>query len=299
MLFLSKMTPNDLQVSHPLSNDKYEVARLWQDVFHDSDEYIELFFNRVYKPENTFVIKRNGSIISELQMIPYHVKLNDKIIPAVYLCGLCTHPMERGRGFMKNLMRYAMIEMQRRGYSLVIVIPAEPSLFNYYRKQGFIYPINHTIEFQFIDIKAIDIFDSQYPYTFESCSKAHFTYFDRKQHALEKTILHDVYDFETILRELKIDQGEACVALNNSTPVGMVFAKKCSQDVILIKQIFSDNQTIHAALQKYACRLFETHHVKTILPATSTKEAIPYGLACIIDNQNHNLNNTCMSLMLD
>jgi len=166
-------------------------------------------------------------------------------------------------------------------------------------EQGFIYPINHTIEFQFIDIKAIDIFDSQYPYTFESCSKAHFTYFDRKQHALEKTILHDVYDFETILRELKIDQGEACVALNNSTPVGMAFAKKCSQDVILIKQIFSDNQTIHAALQKYACRLFETHHVKTILPATSTKEAIPYGLACIIDNQNHNLNNTCMSLMLD
>ena len=284
--------------SHPSPNDKDEIAKLWQDIFHDSDEYTDLFFNRVYKPENTLVIKHNECIVSALQMIPYPVKLNDTIIQAAYLCGLYTHPLERGKGLMKTLMRYAMAEMKRRGYGLAIVIPAEPSLFIYYRNLGFTSPINHAIVFQSYGIYN-NVWNRNAPFTFEPCSNEHFPYFDRKQREREKTILHDEYDFETILRELKSDGGEAFAAIDNNRPAGMAFAIKSSQNTVLFKEIFADNEKIHEALLRHACRLFDANNVKIILPATPEKETTPYGLACIIDNQCDSLNNIYMSLMLD
>ena len=290
---------SDLPTSHPLPADKHEVARLWQDVFHDAVDYVELFFNRVYKPENTLVIKRDGRIISALQMIPYAVKLNERIIPTAYLCGLCTIPSERGRGYMKKLMHDAMNQMQKRGYGLAIVIPAEPSLFNFYREFGFTSPVNQTTAIHCYDDYIINVREKNCPYIFETCTNEHFTYFDRKQQELEKTILHDASDYETILQELKIDEGQAFVALDHQTPVGMAFAKKCSPNTVLLKTMFADNLIISTDLQIHACRTFDAKNVKIILPKAPAKESAPYGLVCMIDNQDYNLNDLFLSLMLD
>ena len=286
-------------ISNPLPEDMFEVAKLWQDVFHDSDDYVELFFNRVYKPENTLVIKRDDHIISALQMIPYTVKLHERIVRAAYLCGLCTLPSEQGRGYMKKLIHDAMRQLQKRGDGLAFVIPAEPSLFNFYRKLGFTSPVNQTTETRFFDDYIINVWDRNCPYTFETCTSEYFTYFDRKQQELDKTILHDASDFETILQELKIDEGQAFVALDHQTPVGMALAKKCSPNTVLLKTLFADSLIINTVLQIHACRLFDAKYVKIILPEAPEKESTPYGLACIIDNQYYNLNNLFLSLMLD
>ncbi len=81
----SDMQHNNIsQVPH--SDDKQEIAALWQEVFHDSDNFVELFFNRVYKSENTLVIKRDNRIISALQMVPYQIKIDHKTFPSAYIC---------------------------------------------------------------------------------------------------------------------------------------------------------------------------------------------------------------------
>ncbi|MDR1224412.1 MAG: GNAT family N-acetyltransferase, partial [Tannerella sp.] len=131
---------------HPRPDDKQDVAALWQDVFQDSGDFVNLFFNRVYKPENTLVIKRDNRILSALQMIPYQLKIDRTVLPSAYICGVCTHPSERGKGLMNKLMSEAMEVMRQKGYLISTLIPAEPWLFDFYKKFGYTHPVNYKTE---------------------------------------------------------------------------------------------------------------------------------------------------------
>ena len=102
-----------------LTDRRRQLEILWQTVFHDSDEYVRMFFDRVYQPENTFVIEQEGrGVVAMLQAVPYGVKINSAILPCAYVCGVCTHPSERGKGYMKVLLREAMHAMRKRGFAL-------------------------------------------------------------------------------------------------------------------------------------------------------------------------------------
>ena len=288
-----------LNITFPSEKDKWNVAGLWQDSFNDSPEYIEFFFNRVYKPENTLVIKLNGFIVSALQMIPYKAKLGDQFLPVAYICGACTHPFERGKGFMKMLMHHAMFEMKRRGFSFATVIPAEPSLFDFYQQFGFTDAIYQSIENLNYNKFLVNTLESYYNLTFEECTPKHFQYFDRKQHERFRTIIHDAYDFELILHELNCTGGRSYAALNNNTPAGIAFAEKISKDTILVKDIFADTERVFTALYRYAFRLFDAQYVKIYSPLHPDKKKFKYGLGCNLDKKNRRFYTFNMSLMHD
>ena len=285
------------QTVHPSPNDKREVAKLWKEVFNDSDEFIKLFFDCVYKPENTFVIKRNGSIVSALQIIPYDFKYNEKIAPCAYICGVCTHPSERGQGLMKRLMNYTLPELEKRGFCAAIVIPAELSLFDYYKKFGFVYPIYRQCKERTIKWSGENV-----PYTFESCTIEHFPYFNDKQHKRKRTVLLSENDYTLIIKDLILDGGGAYVALKNNMPTGMVFAKKISKETVLIKSLLSDDRKTYSALYKYIAKRFDSKNVLIYTPVTNHRQADNnglYGLVYKFNNQNINTNLISLSLMLD
>ena len=292
-------SPLSIHIVYPSEKDKWNVADLWQESFDDSPEYVEFFFNHVYKPENTLVIKRDGFIVSALQMIPYTAKLSAKTVPAAYVCGACTHPFERGQGLMKTLVRHAKLEMKRRGFVFAVVIPAEPSLFVFYEKLGFTKKIFHYSQILPYNKFLVNALEYYYPFTFEECTIKHFPYFDRKQQGRYRTIIHDRDEFEMILQELKCDGGTAFVALKNNIPVGMAFAEKISKDTIRIKDILADYDNIFSALYRYAFRLFDAQYIKINCPHDIDKKPSEYGLACNFDKIKRKFYFFHMSLMHD
>jgi len=197
------------------------------------------------------------------------------------------------------LMRYALNEMTRRGYKIAIVIPSEPSLFEYYRKMGF-WNVNYrTIESTFYDKQTILISNLISPYLFETCTSKHFTYFDRKQKERAKTILHDAYDFETILLELASDGGEAFVALEYNTPAGLAFATKTSDTSVFIKDFFAENHKIKKALFSHICHHFNVTNVKAVIPYIFEKKLRPYALTYSLGSVCNIVDNLQLTLMLD
>lgn len=54
-----------------MDNNKPQLIDLWRTSFDDSEEFIKLFFDRVYKKENALFIEKDGKIVSALQMLPY------------------------------------------------------------------------------------------------------------------------------------------------------------------------------------------------------------------------------------
>ena len=305
--------------SHPLPEDREEMISLWQTTFQDSDEFAEMFFSRAYKPENTLVIKKDGKIISALQMIPYEIKNGDDIIPAAYVCGVCTLTFERGKGLMKILMNEAMDVMRRKGYGISTLIPAHPWLFDIYRKYGYIYPINYYTERYLSknnpnnsDIDKVRNNDLSC-YTFKTYTGKYFPYFDKKQRERQSAILHNSYNIENILIDLTNDNGNIFVALYENNPIGIAFASPDSEKEVAIKEILYDNTQIKEALIYHILNFYNAEVAKVRLPkqeipdqkintktlSNDSKKAYPYGLACILDKRITDITSLYMTLMLD
>ena len=87
--------------------NKQQIIDLWRLSFNDTEEFIRLYFDRVYKEENTLVIEKDGQVVSALQMLPYTMTYYGTEISVAYISGACTLPSMRGKGLMKQLMQKA------------------------------------------------------------------------------------------------------------------------------------------------------------------------------------------------
>ena len=100
-----------------MDNNKSQLIDLWRTSFNDSEEFIKLFFDRVYKKENALFIEKNGKIVSALQMLPYVMTYYGKEISVNYIYGACTLPSERGQGLMRRFDGVLRCIRRRRGRS--------------------------------------------------------------------------------------------------------------------------------------------------------------------------------------
>jgi len=114
-----------------------ELKIMWHTIFGDTESYLNSFFDKVYKDENTLVDIEDGNVVSVLFMIPYKFKVNGQENKIVYLYALATDPAYRGRKIMSKLIEKSLDISTKRGYALSVLIPADDSLFEYYRQFGF------------------------------------------------------------------------------------------------------------------------------------------------------------------
>lgn len=114
-----------------------ELKIMWLKIFGDSEDYLNSFFDKVYKNENTLVYVENEKVVSVLFMIPYKFVNSGKENEIVYLYALATEPAYRGRKLMSKLIQKSLTISTERGYALSVLIPAEDTLFSYYKQFGF------------------------------------------------------------------------------------------------------------------------------------------------------------------
>lgn len=135
-------------------NVKNDMKCLWKRIFGDSDEYIDMFFNRYYDDVLFDRLYINNVLVSQLCCVGYdymshatHDGCNvcsvvdnsdDTVMRAGYLCGLSTLPEYRGMGYMNTLMRKSDRRLYDLGYSVSFLVPADDSLRSYYGKSGYV-----------------------------------------------------------------------------------------------------------------------------------------------------------------
>jgi predicted acetyltransferase len=278
---------SDTNIILAKQDDKAEIAFLWKEVFNDSDEYIKLFFDNIYKPENTLVMKRNHQIVSALQIVPYRVMVKDLILDAAYICGVCTRESERGKGFMNRLMNEAMELVRKRGFAFSFLIPAEHWLFDVYRKAGYKFEVQDTRHITQYTAAKRHIYPS---IDIVPCNLDHYPYFNKKQLERECCVLHDYKDFEVILQDNQIDGGQVFVALYDRTPAGMIFVKPADNKSVVIPEVLYDTEIIQEALINYVGKFFNSEKISYLRP---------HGLACILDKNIPDISRLYMALMLN
>ena len=117
--------------------DHVQLKRLWGDIFGDSREAVEAYFSYRHRDENMQVETRGNDIAGMLTMLPLRIGSPGHSFAARYIYAVATDPKYRNQGISTRLIDHAHDFMQSMGEAAAILVPASPSLFDFYGKRGY------------------------------------------------------------------------------------------------------------------------------------------------------------------
>ena len=50
---------------------KQQTRALWKECFHDSEEFMDIYFEEKYADQQNITVRENGKVIGAMQVIPY------------------------------------------------------------------------------------------------------------------------------------------------------------------------------------------------------------------------------------
>ncbi|MGM9648334.1 MAG: GNAT family N-acetyltransferase [Eubacteriales bacterium] len=130
------------------------LQTLWQEVFGDPPAFIRGFY-AAFGTYCAILAEENGQVMGMIHPLPVTLAQKGQCTPGVYVYALATAPAHRGKGIAALLLEAAentpfaasptltgaerigltVREAGRPAFSLLI--PAEESLFSYYRRRGY------------------------------------------------------------------------------------------------------------------------------------------------------------------
>lgn len=162
-----------------------ETRDLWKTVFNDSEEFIDMYFERVYSGERNVTCQINHHVVAALQALPYTMLYHGREVSTAYISGMSTHPNYRKQGIGSALMRQANFNIYCHGGVFAELIPAGEWLFDWYGKRGY-------VEGMACEPAPAGILDMS------------FTEFDAWQRQRECAIIHDPDGLEIIKEDIRI-----------------------------------------------------------------------------------------------
>lgn len=162
-----------------------ETKSLWQTVFNDSPEFVNLYFSRVYKSEYNITCQINHHVAAALQTLPYTLLYHKRELPVAYISGVSVSPDYRKQGIGDAIMRQAHFNSYCKGAVFAILIPAEDWLNDWYSKCGYTQNIMCT--------------PPQ-----EDISDMPFARFDAWQRQKSCIVMHDAEGFDVIKEDIKL-----------------------------------------------------------------------------------------------
>lgn len=113
-------------------SDIGKTRRLYEEVFHDSIEYTDYFYQKVQRKGTAFAAEEHNKVIAELFLLPKRLVYNDKIVEAFYVYGVATKKEYRGQGCMSSLIKEALCYAKDTSAELLYLIPVNPALYGRY-----------------------------------------------------------------------------------------------------------------------------------------------------------------------
>lgn len=117
--------------------DLPQLKSLWMLAFHDSAEATDFYFAHRNRYENLLIDEEQGRLRGMLSMLPIGLAGAGLERKARYLFAIATFPAFRGQGISTALMQEAELRARAEGCAATLLVPAEPSLFDFYGRRGY------------------------------------------------------------------------------------------------------------------------------------------------------------------
>lgn len=122
-----------MHFEQPDKNQLSRLVTLWKEAFGEYDGFWELFLETGYLPDHCRCITENTQPIAGLYWFDCSCG-PDKI---AYIYAVVTDARQRGRGLCRKLMADTHAHLKDKGYSSVMLVPADQGLREMYRKMGY------------------------------------------------------------------------------------------------------------------------------------------------------------------
>ena len=120
-----------------MNNEKRLKELYLASFLEDTKEDADFLFENVFSSANLISKEMDGKTVSMLFLMDCTLKTKAGELPYYYLYAACTDPDYRGKGLMGQLLEKAKTFAKEKGRLGIILKPAKPSLFDFYKKCGF------------------------------------------------------------------------------------------------------------------------------------------------------------------
>ena len=126
-------------ITHPIASMYPDIKRLWQQAFGDTNAWLDAYFRLRHADAHMYVtVVEEEEIASMLSLLPLDLVYDKQHFSARYLYAVATDEQWRGLGLSQTMTEQALMDVQAQGVQAVVTVPATPSLFSFYAKQGFV-----------------------------------------------------------------------------------------------------------------------------------------------------------------
>ena len=173
---------------------------IWSTTFGDSEDFIALYSRTTFDPRRTHLLTAldQSRALSHVQYLPYQMRYRDQWWRAGYISGAATESDQRGKGFVRYLMRASHQQMWRESCLCAFLIPAEEWLYQFYRKMGYatLYGKRHTPTLQ---EKLTDLPSSE--------AWQHYRHWQATLAEQYPTVAHSYHQWRTLRESLALEGG--------------------------------------------------------------------------------------------
>lgn len=264
---------------HPMSHTpglsmRDHVKTLWQLCFNDDPAFIDLYFKYRYNDEINRSIEKNRRIVSALQAIPYPMTWCGTTVLTEYISGACTHPEYRGQGLMGSLLKQTHKRMKEDGVLFSTLIPAEKSLFDFYKSSGYADIFAYKKERW---NTAADSYHGDLTATCAdlkeefSCRTDLYRFIDSLFARRACAVQHTYEDYRVIIADMLLEKCHLIVASRGQERVGAAFCTGADHAVhvedFVVKE-GEDSQEVMSALFAGAQKAFNTDALSYNVPVS-------------------------------
>lgn len=114
----------------------------WEMIFHDTDSYIEFYFNEKAKKSIVYSKYEEGELASMAFFTPYPLIYRGEECVCPYIVGVATREESRHKGYMTRLLEQGLMDSRQSGAKLAFLSPEDEKIYEplgfqgaYYRRQ--------------------------------------------------------------------------------------------------------------------------------------------------------------------
>lgn len=117
--------------------DLSQLKNLWELAFHDTEDYIDNFFDSYASADKIFVAEENGEILAMTAWFGSNFHRDKEVYRFAYLYAVATHPDHEKKGIASKLLAFIYLNLKEQGFHGVTTVPATASLHNFFGRNGF------------------------------------------------------------------------------------------------------------------------------------------------------------------
>lgn len=262
---------------------KKQTRALWQSVFNDSEEFVQLYFDEKYTDDANVFFRYNGQVLSAMQAFPARFQMGGHVLPSMYLSGLATQPDMRRQGLASQVLYYAHRRAFDRGLVFSFLVPGTEELKDFYRQ-----PIHGDYEvatarkrspLERTDTAAADMVVSE-PDAYGS--EVYFFYKKQMQQS-PVALTPSENDFFVAVADAEIEGGGLLVARQKQKIVGTCIYVPTAKGHLVTDLLVATPQVQTAFVDFFEQEKRSQSVEVTAFCKWETKGAVPYAMARVIN----------------